>query len=98
MDNNKVDFNNTMNYPIAEHTNNIREILRNVYVALREKGYNPNSQLVGYLMSGDPTYITSYLNARTRERKVLCVVSTSKKSFALHYILSVSGTDTTSPL
>lgn len=70
MDNKKVDFNNTMNYPIAEHTNNIREILRNVYVALREKGYNPNSQLVGYLMSGDPTYITSYLNARSQIAKV----------------------------
>ena len=60
-----IDLNNTMHYPIAEHTNNIREILKNVYVALREKGYNPTSQLVGYLMSGDPTYITSYNNARS---------------------------------
>lgn len=39
--------------------------LRLVYRALEEKGYNPVSQLVGYLLSGDPTYITSHLNART---------------------------------
>lgn len=36
-----------------------------VYKALKEKGYNPLSQLVGYVMSGDPTYITNYKNARS---------------------------------
>lgn len=41
-----------------------------VYQALKEKGYNPISQLVGYLLSGDPTYITSYNNARTLIRKL----------------------------
>ncbi len=40
------------------------EVLHAVYAALREKGYNPINQLVGYLISGDPTYITSYNNAR----------------------------------
>ena len=39
-------------------------VLREVYGALKEKGYNPESQIVGYIMSGDPTYITSYHDAR----------------------------------
>ena len=43
---------------------NIREILFSVYESLKEKGYNPINQIVGYIMSGDPTYITSYNNAR----------------------------------
>ena len=38
--------------------------------AMREKGYNPINQLVGYLLSGDPTYITSYNNARSKIRKI----------------------------
>lgn len=41
------------------------EILAQVYEALREKGYNPINQIVGYIMSGDPTYITSYGSARS---------------------------------
>ena len=41
------------------------EILEQVYVALTEKGYNPINQIVGYIMSGDPTYITSHKNARS---------------------------------
>ena len=43
----------------------IKETLSTVYEALKTKGYNPISQLVGYIMSGDPTYITSYNNARS---------------------------------
>lgn len=42
-----------------------KDILEIVYQALREKGYNPVSQMVGYIMSGDPTYITSYNGARS---------------------------------
>ena len=42
-----------------------KDILEIVYEALREKGYNPVSQMVGYIMSGDPTYITSYNGARS---------------------------------
>ena len=42
-----------------------KDILEIVYGALREKGYNPVSQIVGYIMSGDPTYITSYNGARS---------------------------------
>ena len=41
-----------------------KEIINRVFGALKEKGYNPISQFVGYLMSGDPTYITSYNNSR----------------------------------
>ena len=41
------------------------DILAKVYAALTEKGYNPVNQIVGYIMSGDPTYITSYKNARS---------------------------------
>ena len=41
------------------------EILAQVYAALKEKGYNPINQIVGYIMSGDPTYITSYQSARS---------------------------------
>jgi uncharacterized protein (UPF0297 family) len=44
---------------------NMRTILRNVFDALNEKGYNPINQIVGYLLTEDPTYITNYNNARS---------------------------------
>ena len=44
---------------------NMRRILRSVYEALTEKGYNPINQIVGYLLTEDPTYITNYNNARS---------------------------------
>ena len=44
--------------------NEVQEILVNVYAALNDKGYNPLNQIVGYILSGDPTYITSHMNAR----------------------------------
>ena len=47
-----------------------KDILEIVYQALREKGYNPVNQIVGYIMSGDPTYITSYKDARSMIMKV----------------------------
>ena len=46
------------------------EIQQQVYDALKEKGYNPVNQLVGYILSEDPTYITTYKNARALIRKV----------------------------
>jgi len=46
------------------------EILINCYKALFEKGYNPINQIVGYILSGDPTYITSHNNARSLIRKM----------------------------
>lgn len=53
-----------------ECKNKSREILKEVYEALKEKGYNPISQLVGYILSGDPTYITNHKNARALIRKL----------------------------
>ena len=49
---------------------NTREVLRAVYEAMSEKGYNPIGQIVGYLLSEDPTYITNYKNARALIRKI----------------------------
>lgn len=53
-----------------EVDNKARKILVTVYQALKEKGYNPLNQLVGYLLSGDPAYITSHQNARSLIRQV----------------------------
>ncbi|KXZ39945.1 Uncharacterized protein, UPF0297 family [Alkalithermobacter thermoalcaliphilus JW-YL-7 = DSM 7308] len=47
-----------------------KDIILNVYHALKEKGYNPVNQLIGYILSGDPSYITSYKDARTMIRKI----------------------------
>lgn len=48
----------------------IRQVLTEVYEALNEKGYNPVNQIVGYILSEDPTYITTYNNARSLIRKI----------------------------
>ena len=53
-----------------EESISTREILREVYEALTEKGYNPIGQIVGYLLSEDPTYITNCNNARALIRKI----------------------------
>ena len=49
----------------SDDKENMRTILRNVFDALNEKGYNPINQIVGYLLTEDPTYITNYNNARS---------------------------------
>ncbi len=54
----------------AEEVNKPREILLSVYSSLKQKGYNPINQLVGYLLSGDPAYITSHNNARSMIRRL----------------------------
>lgn len=65
------DMNNTMKFAPEKDTDiEIREILTDVYEALKSKGYNPVNQMTGYLLSGDPTYITSHNNARSLIRKV----------------------------
>lgn len=51
--------------PIQESGNEAQDILMYVYAALLDKGYDPITQIVGYLISGDPTYITSYNQARS---------------------------------
>lgn len=53
-----------------EQNTKTKEILKDVYSALKEKGYNPINQIVGYILSGDPTYITSHKGARNLIRQV----------------------------
>ena len=53
-----------------ELDNEAKRIILTVYDALKEKGYNPVNQIVGYILSGDPTYITSFNNARVLIRKL----------------------------
>ena len=53
-----------------EKTLQVSDIIKQVYEALTDKGYNPVNQIVGYIMSGDPTYITSHKNARSLIMKV----------------------------
>lgn len=62
----------TMKFNFSEepYNQNIKEILLTVHEALKEKGYNPNNQIVGYLLSGDPAYIPRYKDARNLIRKV----------------------------
>lgn len=60
----------TMMFSVDKEQNNASVIIATVYQALKEKGYNPINQLVGYLLSGDPAYITSYNNARGLIRKL----------------------------
>ncbi len=63
--------NNTAKFDYKlESLNEAREILSQVYESLKEKGYNPNNQLIGYILSGDPTYITNHNNARSLIRKI----------------------------
>ena len=54
----------------ADNDEEMKKILTIVYDALREKGYNPINQLVGYILSEDPTYITTHNNARTLIRRI----------------------------
>lgn len=53
-----------------EHGTDMREVLRAVYYSLEEKGYDPINQIVGYLLSEDPTYVTNHKNARGLIRKL----------------------------
>jgi len=53
-----------------DNVNEVKELIKTVYSALEEKGYNPVSQMTGYILSGDPTYITSYNNARSIVMKI----------------------------
>ena len=65
------DLGNTQYFKVeTEPETGARLVLAEVYEALTEKGYNPVNQIVGYIMSGDPTYITSHKNARSLIMKV----------------------------
>ena len=61
----------TRKFSMKEETNKeMKRVLQTVYDALKENGYNPINQIVGYLLSEDPTYITNYNNARSLIRKI----------------------------
>lgn len=60
----------TVTFSIANREQEMRVIVKQVYESLKEKGYNPVNQIVGYLLSEDPTYITTHNNARALIRKV----------------------------
>ena len=62
--------NSTQFFKQPEKTISVEGILEQVYLALKEKGYNPVNQIVGYIMSGDPTYITSHNDARNKIRTI----------------------------
>ena len=66
-----MDFDKTMNFKFETDKNvKTKEVLKEVYEALVEKGYNPINQIVGYILSGDPTYITSHNDARNKIRQI----------------------------
>lgn len=65
------ELNNTQFFKVQKDNEvSVKEIISTVYVAMTEKGYNPVNQIVGYIMSGDPTYITSHKGARSLIMKV----------------------------
>lgn len=64
-------LNNTQYFKIPNDSNKVvKDTIDSVYVALTEKGYNPVSQIVGYIISGDPTYITTHNGARSQVMRV----------------------------
>ncbi len=66
-----MELNETMKINLEhDKADEVREIMSDVYSALTVKGYDPISQIVGYIISGDPTYITSYNSARSKIVKV----------------------------
>ncbi len=66
-----MNMDETMSFEVERDKNiKTREILKDVYEALMEKGYNPINQIVGYILSGDPTYITSHNDARNKIRLI----------------------------
>ena len=66
-----MNMDNTMKFKVEKDSNvRAQEILKAVYNALVEKGYNPINQIVGYILSGDPTYITSHNDARNLIRQI----------------------------
>lgn len=64
-------MNETVKFNVEnEKEKEVKQIILDVYEALNEKGYNPINQIVGYILSGDPTYITSHKNARSMIRRL----------------------------
>ena len=67
----RMNFQDTMQFRMDKEDNNVvHDIIMRVYRALKQKGYDPINQIVGYIISGDPTYITSHENARYMLRRL----------------------------
>ena len=85
------DISNTQYFKAVQEDKKLEvgEVLREVYEALTEKGYNPINQIVGYIMSGDPTYITSYDNSRGKITRINRdeIVEELLRSFVEHHQL-----------
>lgn len=64
------DLGNTQFFSFDTDFSTVKETLREVCEAMNDKGYNPVNQIVGYIMSGDPTYVTSHMGARSKIMKV----------------------------
>lgn len=85
-------FEETMKFSLSkELANPAREVIWLVYDALKDKGYDPVNQIVGYIISGDPTYITSYKNARSLIKRV--ERDELLEEFVKVYIDSLAGAD-----
>lgn len=68
---NPIKSDKTIEFPVIhDKEKEMKEILTEVYMAMKEKGYDPINQIVGYILSEDPTYITNYKNARGLIRKI----------------------------
>ena len=82
-------FNTTKLKPLQESGNEAQDILLYVYNALQAKGYDPVTQLTGYLISGDPTYITSYAQARS----MICRLERDEilEELVRHYVTTKLG-------
>lgn len=66
-----MDNDETLSFKVERESNEkIKKIMKEVYASLKEKGYNPINQIVGYILSGDPTYITSHNGARKLIRQI----------------------------
>ena len=66
-----MEFDKTMSFEVEREENEkAQEIVKEVYKKKKKKGYNPINQIVGYILSGDPTYITSHNDARNKIRTI----------------------------
>ena len=93
------DLGNTQFFRVPQEQKlGVEEILEKVYEALAEKGYNPVNQIVGYIMSGDPTYITSYKNARSLIIKMENKMENGMRILGLDFGSKTVGVAVTDPL
>ena len=77
-----MDQNTTVFKPQKDESKRVKEIMEQVVAALKDKGYEPVSQIIGYILSGDPTYITSHQNARA----LICKIERDDLLQRIHFI------------